>query len=309
MPAEGRARFLNKTSKQMKEKKLTLRLGGVVIRFVSYSPEIEFKRVPEQSQFVSKTKPEITISVHPGPIPKYPLGEKVFSSRGAWDLHRNKGRWVFRVGWRRGNNSLAKLAVFDENFKSGQIYLNSSKPTWFDLLNSYLGYPLGHLILSSFLFINGDAVLHACGINDRGKGIIFVGPSGRGKTTMASLWLKRKGALLLADERVALRKTDGKFYIFGIPRYGYGKGHLSSPGKAPLERIFFLERGQKNCVYPLTKHRALSNLLITAFPPVWSPRGMKDVLEIFAEIAKKVPSSKLIFAPDRSAVDFVRKIG
>jgi len=295
-------------SEQVRQEEFILRLGGVVVRLISGDPNIEFKIHLKERHFVSHAKPEISIYIHSGPMPRYSRGKKVFDSGGPWDLYRSKGKWVFRIRFRRSNNSLAKLAIFDNNFKFGDIYLGFSKPTKHDLINYYLGYHLGHFILSSFLFLNHGAVLHACGVSDRGKGILFVGPSGRGKTTMASLWQKRKGVILLSDDRVALRKKRGGFYIYGIPRFGHGMGHLSSPEGAPLERIFFLEHGQKNSVYALMKDEALSNLLITAFPPVWNPYGMKNILDVFTEIIEKVPCSRLSFVPNRRVVNLVRKI-
>ncbi len=289
-----------------KPQEITLRLGGVTIRFIAGDSNIKFNAELKRSRFFPGDKPEINIHVHPGPIPTYAGGKKVFDSEGAWDLYKTNGSWMIRIGSRKSDNSLAKLAVFDSDFKSGQIYLGSPLPSKHDLINQYLGYPLGHILLSSFLFLNHGAAFHACGVSDKGKGILFVGPSGRGKTTMASLWKNRRGTILLSDERVALRKVKDGYSIYGIPRYGYGMDHFYSLEGARLQKIFFLEQGQKNDVYSLAKDEALSNLLISSFPPVWHAHGMRNILDIFAEIVEEVPCSRLTFVPDRRAVDLVR---
>lgn len=79
---------------------------------------------------------------------------------------------------------------------------------------------LHHLLLDHVLplalGIMGDVVLHASGVALHGRSIALVGPSGRGKSTLAA-HLGTRGAEILTDDCLVLRELDGKWYA--LPYY------------------------------------------------------------------------------------------
>ena len=71
-----------------------------------------------------------------------------------------------------------------------------------------LEYPLDELLLQGLLARGRGAEIHACGIADgSGRGLLFVGQSGAGKTTMARLWEGERGITVLSDDRIILRRV------------------------------------------------------------------------------------------------------
>ena len=81
-----------------------------------------------------------------------------------------------------------------------------------------LEYPLDGLILYYLTVINNDIMIHASGVNYAGKGFLFSGVSGKGKSTMAGIWDNR-GAKVIHDDRLIIRKTGDGYRMFNTPVY------------------------------------------------------------------------------------------
>ncbi len=54
--------------------------------------------------------------------------------------------------------------------------------------------------------------IHATCINYRDNGILFIGPSGSGKSDLALRMMMNKGARLVADDRTDIEKKCGRLY-------------------------------------------------------------------------------------------------
>ena len=67
-----------------------------------------------------------------------------------------------------------------------------------------------------------DAVsIHAAAVYNSGHAYLFLGASGTGKSTHASLWIKHiPGTELLNDDNPTVRIVDGKAYAYGTPWSG-----------------------------------------------------------------------------------------
>ena len=81
-------------------------------------------------------------------------------------------------------------------------------------------------------------LLHASAVKVGGKGILFSGTSGAGKSTMASLWDGLENTTVLSDDRVIVREHSGQLWAYGTP--WHGSARISSPEAVPLDRIFVL---------------------------------------------------------------------
>ena len=51
---------------------------------------------------------------------------------------------------------------------------------------------------------------------------------------------------VLSDERIILREEDGEIWMYGTP--WHGDGHIAEPGRARLDRVFFLRHGPRNAL-------------------------------------------------------------
>ena len=75
------------------------------------------------------------------------------------------------------------LLKFSTGSKEWDLYLDAE-----DKKADPMEYPLDGLILYYLTVIYDDIFIHSSGINYNGKGYLFSGVSGKGKTTMSGLW-------------------------------------------------------------------------------------------------------------------------
>ena len=289
-------------------KHLQVKLAETVISMVGGDDCPPF-RVPSAYQpfLVDRLRPDVTLRVYYGDIPDLPLGEKIFHSGGVWNLYCHLNKYLMVMTDFRPGSRPYRLAVFDATFTSGEIYLqrpateaHSTPPASVDPLE----HPLDQFLMAIFLARRRlGVILHAAGISDGGRGLACCGVSGAGKSTLARLW---KGApvTLLTDERLIVCRENGRFWIYGTP--WPGEAHISSPEKAPLEKVYLIRHSPKNSLQALSSPVAASQLLVRSFPPFFDQVGMRNVLELLAQIAEEIPCYDLGFAPDRDLVGFVR---
>src|SRR5262249_6150276 len=167
-----------------------------------------------------------------------------------------------------------------------------------------LEFPLDELLINGILAQRGGVELHACGVIDGGRGLLFVGNSGDGKTTTARLW-QETASDIVSDDRVVIRPTNSGWTMYGTP--WHGEADICSPNNAPLRRIYVLDKSARNGVTPLRAAEAAARLFSCAFPPFHDPRGLAAVVDTIGDLAANVPVARLSFANDSSAVHFVRQ--
>jgi hypothetical protein len=110
--------------------------------------------------------------------------------------------------------------------------------------------------------------------------------------------------VLLSDDRIVVRRREGRFWAYGTP--WCGDVQVASPAAFPLERIFVIRHAPANGAARLRPAEAAQSLLARSFLPFWDAPGMAFTLAFLDELVQAVPCYDYGFVPDRSAVDFVR---
>jgi hypothetical protein len=162
-----------------------------------------------------------------------------------------------------------------------------------------LEYPLDGLILYYLTVINGDIMIHASGVNNSGHGYIFSGVSGKGKSTMANLW-DSSGAMVIHDDRLILRNTGGDYRMFNTPIY-----NNDEPRESTLNKIFIIEHGPENMILPLKGANAVTQVMANCIQHNWGGDIIARLLGSISIMCTAIPTSKLIFKPDRSVIDLI----
>ena len=142
--------------------------------------------------------------------------------------------------------------------------------------------------------LNFDGMLlHASAVMLDDWAYLFSAPSGTGKSTHTTLWRKVFGedrALILNDDKPALRFENGRFYAYGTP--WSGKTDMNINRRVPLAGICMLGRGERNEIEPFTGADAVHALLEQTIRPKNAAKTVK-LLELVDKLFAQVPVWKM----------------
>lgn len=234
-----------------------------------------------------------------------PSGAPLFHSGGLWSVFEESGGYRFYFSTPHLGIPPYKAAWFDSEFTRGRLVL--FRPYFDAKLPIYpLEYPLDELLMIHRLACGEGVEVHAVGIVDEaGRGHLFLGHSGAGKSTTARLWKLQSNAQILSDDRIILRFHDGRIWMYGTP--WHGDAGIASPDSAPLSRLYLLEHARKTELSPVSRGRAAAELLARSFVPHHSPRGLQFTLQFLDRVAQEIPCFVFRFLPDKSAVEAIRR--
>jgi hypothetical protein len=247
---------------------------------------------------------DMELDVSLAPELSMPSGTPSFASGGLWSAFTGAMGTKFYFSSPTLGLHPYKAAWFDSSFERGHIVirqdcLEASQPVF------PLEYPIDELALMHRLSLGQGVELHALGLADYdGSGYLFFGHSGAGKSTTARLWMSEPGVKLLSDDRIIIRKRDGKFWMYGTP--WHGDAGVSSPRCAPLSAVFLLEQAPTNQILPMPTAQAAAELFARCFVPHYLSEGLQFTLNYFDELTRSIPCSIFRFAPTESAVEAIR---
>ena len=142
--------------------------------------------------------------------------------------------------------------------------------------------------------------LHASLVEKDGFGVIFLGPSGMGKSTQAKLWEKYLDADFIIGDRPGLRKIDGKWIGFGMP--WDGKDGIHRQTNVPVRALVWLEQAMENHISAMNPVEAMTVMLKQAMMPVWDDMAMNGATALMGALAQELPMYHLRCLPDEAAV-------
>jgi hypothetical protein len=274
----------------------------VAVKAREAGPTVQADKATEKF-LVPPSKADATVTASWGDPGTAGPGQPIFDSGGVWKLYRDGSRHRYVFSSPALGPFPYKEASFDPDFTAGEVTLRRScfqvgEGLW------PLEYPLDELLLQGLLARGRGAEIHACGIADgSGRGLLFVGQSGAGKTTMARLWAGMPGITVLSDDRIILRRGADGFVMYGTP--WHGEAALAEPTSASLAGVFFLEHGDANALAPVRGAAAAARLFASGFPPFHDRDGLDFTIAFLGDLAASVPCHGLHFVPDRRVVGFV----
>ncbi len=232
-----------------------------------------------------------------------PKSNLLFHSGGLWSLFAESTGYRFSFLAPLVGMTPYKEAWFDPEYGTGRVllsreYFDAERPVY------PLEYPLDELLMIHRLSRGEGVEVHAVGISDeQGRGHLFLGHSGAGKSTTARLWINRPGVRILSDDRIILRASEGRICMYGTP--WRGDAGIASPGSAHLSAIYLLEKGKSNEHCPLPPGRAAAELFARSFVTHHSEEGIRSTLDFLDRVASQVPCSIFRFVPDETAVEAI----
>ena len=146
---------------------------------------------------------------------------------------------------------------------------------------------------------------HASLVEKDGYGVVFLGPSGMGKSTQAKLWVEYQGADFIIGDRPGLRRIDGQWIGFGMP--WDGKDNIKQQKQVPIRALISLEQAPENSIRRLTKQEAMIVLLNQVMMPMWDDAAMALLTPLMGQLATEIPFYHLRNLPNKEATELTRE--
>lgn len=170
-------------------------------------------------------------------------------------------------------------------------------------------HPLNPVALAYFFYIHalGRQVIqiHAATVQHQGKGILFLGPSGAGKTTQAERWAQFRGASIINGDVGFVQRTEEGFLAWGTPWHGSSPYCLNT--SVPLKALVVLKQAPYNTLRELTGFERLREVSGNVFYPTWLEGGMELGVETLDRLLREVPVYRLDNRADLEAVELLER--
>ena len=192
-------------------------------------------------------------------------------------------------------NESAGWLVCTDDYREGRLIL-TGQHTKMAIDNAVMVmYALSTADKSTVLF-------HASAVSYDGRGYMFLGKSGTGKSTHAGLWVKHiEGAVLINDDNPVVRITDSQAVVYGSP--WSGKTPCYRNVSYPLGGIVLLSQAPYNRIQRVGGLEAYVTLMSSISGQRWN-EGIADGLHRTEnELASTMPMWRLECLPDKAAAE------
>ena len=162
--------------------------------------------------------------------------------------------------------------------------------------NEYALDSVLRVLLTRLLLRAPGFLLHAATVVQDGKAYVFMGRSGAGKSTVASL--SPQGSVL-TDEISLLRRIEGTWYAHGTPFWGEFRA-AGQNRRVPLERVYALAQAVSNRTERLAARPALAGLLGNTLFFSGGREERELLLRAQMSLVESVPVQRLEFRRDET---------
>lgn len=241
-------------------------------------------------------------------LPEIPHGPVLYDAcHGLWKLHEADAGYLLESPDRSTLEPEA-LALVSKDITSATVWVlaqpatGKTRTAWtpMEVIN-----PIVEACLLTRLARDGGLLLHAAGLLTERDGLAFTGASGAGKSTISDLYAA-KGARVLSDERIILRRVEGAVQVFGTPWPGTSRQARNQ--QAPLTGLFCIRHGRDgHALRRMPPGAAAPFILPQCFLPHWDRAAMDETLAFLGTLLETVDCFELAFMKTPDIVEFIEE--
>ncbi|MBR1713021.1 MAG: hypothetical protein IJ722_06425 [Alloprevotella sp.] len=147
---------------------------------------------------------------------------------------------------------------------------------------------------------NETLLMHSSVAMVDGRGYMFLGTSGTGKSTHSDLWVRHiPGTEILNDDNPAVVLREGKAFVCGTP--WSGKRDFYRQLTLPIGAIVRLEQAPENSILREPALHAFASILSACSTMIWDKENYERICRTVEGIAMRVPIFHLKNRPDEEA--------
>ena len=192
--------------------------------------------------------------------------------------------------------SLQSLATADCGLPTGPM---PPAPCSLPKLVDPLPWPVDGLLLYFLSAAKGDVMIHGSAVSCQGKGWLFTGKSGSGKTTIAGIF-DRAGDRVIHDDRLIIRKESSGWVMHSTPVY-----RNDEPRRASLDHLWVIRHGRSNVSEPVTGAAAVAMVLSNCIQQNWNRDTAETLAATVDDMSASMKVSRLAFVPAGSLRDYL----
>lgn len=216
-------------------------------------------------------------------------------------IYRCGEKWLFEISLTADEPCCAKL-LSNPAFSQARLMIGEGADLHFVVDTSCM------LMFAFANAVHGVLEMHASVIENQGKGYLFLGKSGTGKSTHSRLWLANvPGSQLLNDDNPIVRCRDnGEIWVYGSPWSGKTACYINKG--MPIGGFVDLSQALENRIRRCSLPEAYA-VLYSSASGLKMNREMYDGLhETMEKTAVSVPFYHLDCLPDADAAILCSKI-
>ncbi len=284
-------------------------VAGITIRVDSDLPITDTTFVPKFKLFQVDGPGEDNISIrHHFSLPElddWDLGKEIYR-RVPWAIYRKGNRWIYvGITGSAGHQHIHKVFVSNHDHTRIDVYSDGEEGFYKGGLHSLTYLPTDQILLARVLADREGCYLHSSGIALNGKGLLFVGNSGAGKSSITRMFKDKSE--LLCDDRMIVRRWPEGYKIHG--NWSHGTVPEVSPNSAPLTAIIFLEKAQGNhLIFLDDKKEVVRRILSCMIKPLATADWWDKTLSLVEKIAREVPCYSAQFDLSGGIVDLLERL-
>lgn len=274
-------------------------VGGHLFAIIA-TPEV-FAQLPNYTPFeqsaVSGQQPVFSIRLKAETIPSPDNWEHVYTDQSDEDIpriemYRRAERWLFCMSMYRESEIICAIEC-SSDWREVNVYHTADVRFAIDNA-AMLVYAFATAAQKTLLF-------HASVVMREGKGYLFLGHSGTGKSTHSRQWLSAfADAELLNDDNPVVRINEaGEVRVYGSP--WSGKTACYKNTSAPVQALVQLAQAPENHIVPLRMTQAYPYILASISGLKMLPDMMDRLYETIAQLLEYKPVYKLECLPNTDA--------